>query len=58
MKLFENSDALPRMTLTVSCPFELFVWLKKNQHNCSAYVVTAVQEKMEREEQEKKVGAK
>lgn len=54
MKLFETDEALPRMTLTVSCPFELFVWLKKQNHirNCSKYVVEAIQEKRTREDQE------
>ena len=58
MKLFENTEALPRMTLTVSCPFELFVWLKKTQRNCSAYVVEAVQEKQKHDEGKKQEAEK
>ena len=45
-------DILHKMTLTVSCPFEMFVWLKRSQKNCSAYIVQAVNEKRAREQQE------
>ncbi len=33
----------PRVTLTVSCPLELFEWLKRTQRNTSAYVVAAIE---------------
>jgi hypothetical protein len=47
----EITDVVHRMTLTVSCPLDLFVWLKRSQRNCSAYVVQAVLEKRARDEE-------
>jgi hypothetical protein len=44
-------DVLNKTTLTISCPINLFLWLKETQRNCSAYVVAAVQEKKTRDEQ-------
>lgn len=45
-------DVLNKTTLTISCPIDLFVWLKETQRNCSAYVVAAIQEKRARDEQD------
>lgn len=45
----EITNIVHRMTLTVSCPLDLFVWLKRSQRNCSAYVVQAVLEKRARD---------
>lgn len=44
-------SVVPRVTLTVSCPLELFVWLKKSQRNCSAYIVEAIEAKRQQEEE-------
>lgn len=45
-------NIVKNMTLTVSCPFEMFVWLKQTQRNASKYVVQAVEEKRARDAQE------
>lgn len=44
-------EMIHKMTLTISVPLDLFVWLKQTQRNCSAYVTQAVIEKREREEE-------
>ena len=53
------SEMLHKTTLTISCPLELFVWLKQTQRNCSQYVVEAIeakrQQEKERDEQAKQV---
>lgn len=52
-KLMNNVENIVKnMTLTVSCPFEMYVWIKQTQRNCSAYVVQAVEEKRVRDAQE------
>lgn len=40
----------PKVTLTVSCPLDLFAWLKRNQRNVSAYVVQAIEAEKQKEE--------
>jgi hypothetical protein len=32
-----------KVTMTVSCPLELHLWLKRTQRNVSAYVVQAIE---------------
>jgi len=32
-----------KVTMTVSCPLELYLWLKRPQRNVSAYVVQAIE---------------
>lgn len=44
-------DILYKTTLTISCPLELFVWLKKSQRNCSAYIVEAIEARRQQEEE-------
>ena len=38
----EEMETTPKVTLTVSCPLDLYVWLKRTQRNVSAYVVQAI----------------
>lgn len=38
-----------KVTVTISCPLELYLWLRRTQRNVSAYVVRAVQETKEKE---------
>ena len=45
------SEMLHKTTLTISCPLDLYIWLKQTKRNCSAFIVEAVQEKKERDEQ-------
>ena len=33
----------PKVTLTVSCPLPVYLWLKQSQRNVSAYVVEAIE---------------
>jgi len=40
-----------RVALTFSCPLPVYVWLKENQKNLSAYVVRAVKDAIERDGQ-------
>ncbi len=53
----DQTSIVPRVTLTVSCPLPLFIWLKQTQRNCSAFVVEAVLEKKKRDEQAEQVEA-
>lgn len=45
------SEMLHKTTLTISCPLELFVWLKKSQRNCSQYIVEAIEARRQRDEE-------
>ena len=38
-----HNELVRKMTMTVSVPLELYVWLKRTQRNVSAYVVEAVE---------------
>ncbi len=40
-----------RVVLTFSCPLPVYVWLKENQKNLSAYVVQAVEDAIKRDGQ-------
>jgi hypothetical protein len=42
---------VPKMTLTVSTPLPLYLWLKDSQRNVSRYVVQAIEERRRREEE-------
>jgi hypothetical protein len=33
----------PKVTLTVSCPLDLYEWLKRTRRNVSGYVVEAIE---------------
>jgi post-segregation antitoxin (ccd killing protein) len=49
-----NHDGLKierKVTMTVSCPLELFSWLKETQRNMSVYVVRAIEAERQREKQ-------
>jgi len=41
----------PKMTLTVSTPLPLYLWLKDSQRNVSRYVVQAIEERRRRDEE-------
>jgi hypothetical protein len=48
----EARDLLaPKMTLTVSTPLPLYLWLKQSQRNVSRYVIEAVEERRRRDEE-------
>ncbi len=51
------NDFLHKTTLTISCPLDLYIWLKQTKRNCSAFIVEAVQEKKERDEKAQQVKA-
>ena len=38
-----------KVTVTISCPLELCLWLRRTQRNVSAYVVRAVEDAKEKE---------
>ncbi len=40
-----------KILLTVSCPPEIYAWLRKTQRNMSAYVVAAIEARREKEEE-------
>jgi hypothetical protein len=42
---------VPKMTLTVSTPLPLYLWLKESQRNVSRYVVQAIEERRQRDEE-------
>lgn len=44
-----QSEAHRKVTVTISCPLELCLWLRRTQRNVSAYVVRAVQETREKD---------
>ena len=46
----KQSLKMPHVTLTISCPFDLFVWLKRNQQNVSYFVVQAIEAEKTRSE--------
>ena len=40
-----------RVVVTFSCPLPVYLWLKETQTNLSAYVVSAVEDAIERDGQ-------
>lgn len=42
---------VPKMTLTVSTPLPLYQWLKESQRNVSRFVVQAIEERRQRDEE-------
>ena len=40
-----------KLLLTVSCPPEIYEWLRRTQRNMSAYVVAAIVAKRQQEEE-------
>ena len=51
------TDVIRKTTVTFSAPLQLAAWLKRTQRNVSAFVVEAVLEKRERDEQLEQVEA-
>jgi len=45
------TDVIRKTTVTVSVPLQLAAWLKRTKKNVSVFVVEAVLEKRERDEQ-------
>jgi len=45
------TDVIRKTTVTFSAPLQLAAWLKRTQRNVSAFVVEAVEEKRQREEE-------
>lgn len=41
--MIEQVVKSPKVTLTVSCPLELYNWLKRTQRNVSSYIVQAIE---------------
>lgn len=39
----QHLDMNRKVTMTVSCPLGLYLWLKQSQRNVSAYVVQATE---------------
>ena len=40
----KKSNETPKLTLTISCPLDLYVWLKNSQRNVSHFVVKAIED--------------
>lgn len=45
------TDVIRKTTVTFSAPLQLAAWLKRTQRNVSAFIVEAIQEKLQREEE-------
>ena len=44
-----QEEAHRKVTVTISCPLELYLWLRRTQRNMSAYVVRAVEDAKEKD---------
>ena len=44
-----QSETYRKVTVTISCPLELYLWLRRTQRNMSAYVVRAVEDAKEKD---------
>ncbi len=51
------TDVIRKTTVTFSAPLQLAAWLKRTQRNVSGFVVQAVEEKRQRDEQAEQVEA-
>ena len=38
-----DNSLVRKVTMTISIPLSLYVWLKQSQRNCSAFVVQAIE---------------